>query len=262
MPGGARRLLLRACLGCARRASLTLCIWPALPALVAAGDATITGARYVRPTDHYDHGVLGDAIEYSGMMVALSDGGRFPVGFSPGGRVFEDVAPRLWDVTGDGAPEIVVVETDPAQGAQLAIYGLRGGAVVRIAATPHIGRPHRWLAPVGAADLDGDGRIEIAYVDRPHLARVLRVWRYAQGGLHHVADLEGLTNHRIGWSIIAGGIRRCDGPPEMILANAGWRGVSAVRLAGGRLRAKTIAAGADDADFARAMACAGRPPAE
>jgi hypothetical protein len=46
-----------------------------------------------------------------------------------------------------------------------------------LAATPHIGSANRWLAPIGAADLDGDGRVEIAYVDRPHLARTLRIWR-------------------------------------------------------------------------------------
>ena len=41
------------------------------------------------------------------------------------------------------------------------------------AATPFIGTPRRWLAPVGVADLDGDGRAEIAYVETPHRDKVL-----------------------------------------------------------------------------------------
>jgi hypothetical protein len=71
-----------------------------------------------------------------------------------------------------------------------------------------IGQRNRWLAPIGAADLDGDGRVEIAYVDRPHLARTLRVWRSRPGGtLTEIATATGLTNHRIGEAFITGGIR-------------------------------------------------------
>ena len=143
----------------------------------AAIGQQIEAARFTGPTRAYDHGILGDDIEYSGMMITHSGGQNHVIGFSEGGRVFEDIAPRLWDVTGDGAPEIVVVETDPARGAQLAVYGLRRGKIDKIGETPHIGQTHRWLAPVGAADFDGDGRIEIAYVDRPHLAKIVRLWR-------------------------------------------------------------------------------------
>ncbi|MEO1249260.1 MAG: VCBS repeat-containing protein, partial [Pseudomonadota bacterium] len=89
---------------------------------------------------------------------------------------------------------------------------------------------HRWLAPVAAADLDGDGAVEIAYIDRPHLAKTLRVWRYLPQGLEHVADLQGLTNHKFGWEFIAGGLRDCGGPPELILASADWQRIMAVRL--------------------------------
>ena len=74
-----------------------------------------------------------------------------------------------------------------------------------IAATPYIGTRFRWLAPLVAADLDGDGWIEIAYIDRPHLAMVLRVWRFENGVLHPVAEASGLTNHQFGADVIEGG---------------------------------------------------------
>ncbi|MDP5216790.1 VCBS repeat-containing protein [Ruegeria sp. 2205SS24-7] len=188
----------------------------------------IVGARYIGPTRHYAHAVLGDDIEYSGLLVERSASDPYLIGFSEGGRVFEDLAPRLWDVTGDGAPEVVVIETDPAQGAQLAIYGLDGNAVRKIAATPHIGTPFRWLAPVGAADLDGDGHIEIAYIDRPHLAKTLRIWRYSDGAFSEVAAIPGLTNHRIGQDFISGGLRDCGNGPELILASGDWSRVVAL----------------------------------
>ncbi len=224
----ARRLPLHPVLGRARRAWLALCLLIGVP---AAGLADIQSARFIGPTTHYDHGILGDAVEYSGMVVTLSGGRRFLVGHSEGERVFEDTAPRLWDVTGDGAPEVVVIETDPPRGAQLAIYGEVAGRIEKIAATPHIGQTHRWLAPIGAADLDGDGHIELAYIDRPHLAKTLRIWRYQDGKLLHVADHKGLTNHRIGWTHIPGGLRNCNGS-ELVTANADWTRIMATRFDG------------------------------
>lgn len=196
--------------------------------------ADIARARYADPTPRYDHGILGDAIEHGTLELVLTDGRtlRFVL---PESFVFEDTAPRLADLDGDGAPEVVVVETDIARGARLAIYD-EGG---RITATPAIGRTHRWLAPIGISDLDGDGRTEIAYIDRPHLARLLMVWRLIDGRLVKVAQTGGLTNHRIGESYITGGIADCDGP-AMITVNADWSRVIATRFQGGRLTSKDL----------------------
>ena len=140
------------------------------------------------------------------------------------------------DVDGDGAPEVIVVETALATGARLAVWGAEG----RRAATPHIGQTHRWLAPVGAADFDGDGKIEIAVVDRPHLARILTLWRYEAGSLRLAATASGFTNHRIGWDYIAGGVRQCAGAPEMIVADPDWRRILAVRFDGAQVTAKDL----------------------
>ena len=40
----------------------------------------------------------------------------------PERRVFEYIAPRLWDITGDDRPEIVAVESDAEQGARLTVW--------------------------------------------------------------------------------------------------------------------------------------------
>ncbi|WP_267140265.1 FG-GAP repeat domain-containing protein [Anianabacter salinae] len=205
--------------------------------LASAGDAqTITAADYADPTTRYDHGILGDAVEWGTLVLTLSNGTRRRL-VLPESRVFEDVAPRLADLDLDGAPEVIAVETDIARGARLSVYDETG----LVAATPHIGQTHRWLAPVGAADLDGDGRVEIAYVDRPHLARVLRVWRFEDGALREIAAADGLTNHRIGDPAIAGGLRDCGAGPEMITLDAGWARVMASRLAGGTIETAEVA---------------------
>ena len=216
----------------------------------AAAAQEITAARFADPTERYTHGILGDAIEYGALQIDVAGRGTVTVTLPPD-HVFEDVAPRLWDVTGDGLPEVVVIETDVALGGSLAVYGADG----KIAETPHIGRTNRWLAPIGAADLDGDGAIEIAYVDRPHLAKVLRIWRFKDGALEPVADASGFTNHRIGESDIAGGIRNCAGLPEMVVATADWARVVAVRFGSNGLEMRDIGPHQERDSFAKALAC-------
>ncbi|WP_425039652.1 FG-GAP repeat domain-containing protein [Primorskyibacter sp. S187A] len=222
----------------------------------AAQAAEITAARYVGPTERYPHAVLGDAIEHDTLRVTLSDGREIRARY-PDVHVFEDTAPRVIDLDGDGAPEVITVESHETRGARLAIWGLRAGELRQIAATPHIGTRFRWLAPtgIGAADLDGDGRMELAYVDRPHLAKTLRVWRFEQDKLAEVASLPGVTNHRIGERDIAGGIRDCGAAPEIIVADANWRRLMAVTLTDGALTARDIGPHQGRGSFSEAMGC-------
>ncbi|MGB3409029.1 MAG: VCBS repeat-containing protein, partial [Jannaschia sp.] len=140
------------------------------------------------------------------------------------------------DVDGDGRAEIVAVRSSLTAGAQLVVYAEApdGRSLDLLVATPYIGMRHRWLAPAAIADLDGDGRVEIAYIDRPHLTKTLRLWRYADGKLGEIGSLAGVTNHKIGETFISGGIRRCDGLPEIILASADWTRLLAVRFDGTR----------------------------
>ncbi len=173
----------------------TACDYPGPPpgsaeATSATGD--IRWAGFSDATGRYDHAILGDAVEAGGLRAATADKDGCALWvLLPETKVFEDLSPRIADLDGDGRNEIIVVETDIARGASLAIYGLRNGQLKRLAATPPIGRTHRWLSPAGIADLDSDGRMEIAYVDRPHLARVLRVWSYRHGRLREVAAWKG-----------------------------------------------------------------------
>lgn len=194
-------------------------------------------AQFEAPTHRYGHAIMGDLPEWG--RLCLTGPVTQACVTLPETTVFEDMAPRLADLDHDGTPEAVVVESTTTQGAALVVYRLDNATLTRIA-TPHIGTRNRWLAPAGVGDLDGDGRIEIAYVDRPHLAKVLRIWRYENGKLHHVTDQQGLTNHRIGDKGIAGGLRTCDGTPEILTANADWSQIIATRLTGGRTQTRPL----------------------
>jgi hypothetical protein len=150
----------------------------------------------------------------------------------PQSRVFEDFAPRLWDTTGDGRPEIVTVESDLSKGARLVVWGVTedagGASLRRLATTDYLGTKHRWLAPIGAADFDRDGTIEIAYVERPHLDRVLRLVRLEENRLANVASLAGVTNHAIGQEQVESLVRTCGGVPEIIALSADGQHVLAI----------------------------------
>ncbi|TCM88116.1 FG-GAP repeat domain-containing protein [Rhodovulum steppense] len=227
--------------------------WAALLAaalLAAPAAAQVVSARYDQPTTRHDHGVLGDAVEWGALELRLADGTIRRL-VLPGTRVFEDTAPRLADLDGDGAPEVIVVESDLALGARLSIYGENG----LIAATPFIGTRHRWLAPVGAADLDGDGRIEIALIDRPHLARILRIWRFEARRLTEIASIPGLTNHRIGDRSISGGLRDCGQSPELVLASPDWSRIVLARLTTDRIETRPTDLPATPTGFRRALGC-------
>lgn len=203
------------------------------PALSTQGP--VTKAWYAGPTQIYSHGILGDTIEAQTLYVAFTSPteGAFCDSVDAGNqRVFEDTSPRLVDLDLDGVNEVIVVATHLNKGARLEIYGYPhpGQDFQLIAHTPYIGRSHRWLAPIGAADLDGDGIFEIAYIDRPHLAKTLKIWRYHNGKLTEGPSLNGLTNHQIGQSYISGGIRTCGDRPEIITVDANWQRVMRTQL--------------------------------
>lgn len=237
-----------------RRAVLALALLAAAP---AAADP-IAAARYAEPTGRYPHAVLGDDLEHGALEVTQASGARQLVRL-PEVLVFEDTAPRLADLDGDGAPEVIVVESHAGLGARLAVWGLVEGRLARRAETPHIGTRFRWLAPAGTADLDGDGAMDIAAVDRPHLARILRVWRFETGPdrLVPLAEAPGLSNHRIGETEISGGLRDCGDGPEIVTANADWTQVMATRLTPRGLASRAVAPFTGPESFARALACAG-----
>ena len=268
--GIARRLRLRQSPRPARPAALTWMLGAILacaaPPFVAATEATIvTSAEFAAPTRRYAHAVLGDDVEYAALILHRSNLNADPALGShaimrrehitirlPLTRVFEDLVPRLVDLDQDGAPEVIVVESDAQKGAQLAIYDASG---TKMAATPHIGTRFRWLAPIGAADLDGDGYMEIGYIDRPHLAKTLRIWQFRDGALEPIASTPGLTNHRIGEDFITSAIRDCGQGPEIVTANANWSRIMVSTLEGDQIQTRDIGAFDPKTRLTAALAC-------
>ncbi len=217
------------------QASLTA--YPDSVTVDAETHGAIARAWFDDPVTRYRHFVLGRQDEPETLWVD-APGNHGLCGHAltlDPDHVFEDVAPRLVDLDGDGTDEVIVARSHRRLGAQLAVYRWTGSDMVLDATTPYIGQSRRWLAIIGAADLDGDGAMEIAFIDRPHLARTLRVWRYAPGALTEVAAATGLTNHRIGDRQISSTIRDCGEGPEILTADTEWQRLLATRLQGAEL---------------------------
>ena len=235
-----------------------LCVaWLLTPSVAASDDHIVWGcedAGYTGETTEYAHAVLGDNIEYKSLVLKVPTGvGTLEASLDlPEGQVFEDIAPRCGDLTGDGEDEVVTVISDILGGARLAIYSPRTGPV---AETPPIGQGFRWLAPIGIGDINGDGRNEVAYVDRPHLAGILRVWQLQDGKLVELASGERFSNHRIGEDFITGGVRDCGDGSELVVPDFGWGTLLAVRMQGDTLLQRSIVDQTDRETVQAALDC-------
>lgn len=166
-------------------------------ARTSPADRRIALAYLAEPTARYRHAVLGDGLEAGALVLGLRDGRMIRLQL-PERRVFEDLSTRLIDLDGDGQSEVVVVESDIADGASLAVYGLRDKQLTVLARGPFIGTAHRWLNPLGAGDFDGDGKIDLAAVATPHIGGILQLYRYQSGQLVPLADTTGVSTHRYG----------------------------------------------------------------
>ena len=199
----------------------------------------IQSAWYDDATDRYAHGVLGDAIEPSTLVVKDEKDCTRSVVLDQK-HVFEDLAPRLADIDGIPGNEVITIRSHREFGAQVVIYQLSENEIKLLASTPYIGTSNRWLAPVGIADFNNDGDMDIAYVDRPHLAKTLRVWSYRDGKLHQIANKHGYSNHRIGEDFISGGLKSCDKNVAMITADSSWNRILETTLKDNRLSSRDI----------------------
>lgn len=164
---------------------------------VAKGGNIIAEAWLADATARYRHFVLGAPYEAASIVARRPDGRMLKLTL-PENSVFEDRQPRLADIDGDGRDEIVLVRSYAGRGAALAVVGVVGDALRIVAETPPTGTAHTWINPAGIADFDGDGKLDIAFVQMPHALGRLRVWTLRAGKLVEIASLPDTSNHVAG----------------------------------------------------------------
>ena len=196
-------------------------------------------AWFAGATERYGHGVLGDRIEAGRLVVA--DARKTYVYDLPDDSVFEDLEPRIVDADGDGRPEILAIKSYLRAGATIALYGIRDGALAPLAEAPAIGTPNRWLNPAGVADYDGDGAIEIAVIETPHIGGSLILYRW-DGKSERIVESRrtfGYSTHRIGSTVLALSHSHDwdgDGVVDLLLPQQNRSVLAVVSAAGGRFR--------------------------
>jgi hypothetical protein len=204
-----------------------------------AGQGVVAAAWLDQPTTRYGHAVLGDGIEAGGLSVKYADGSVQRLSLAAD-RVFEDRLVRFTDYLYEGRPVLMTVTSYLAVGAALTLVdpGAPDGLPPRVLAeAAPIGTANRWLNPVGAADVDGDGSIEFLAVITPHIGGTLTAFQHADGHLVAKHSLHGFSNHaygarELGLSGVADLDKPGDGIAEAIVPEAARNAMTVVRFAG------------------------------
>lgn len=191
----------------------------------------VNEARFEGPTQRYPHNIMGSLSAHTDLVVSWARCKTCPTedpplrARLPESLVFEDFAPRAVDMNGDGQPELLVVESDQQDGARLALWAVQDGHLVRTAHSDFIGQRFRWLAPIGVADFHGNGTLLVAYIEKPHLDKVLRLVRLDGERFVPVEHLAGVTNHQIGQETVHSRVLVCSGRPGIAALSGNGRRV-------------------------------------
>jgi hypothetical protein len=166
---------------------------------VIAGKRDIAWVWLGSPSKRYPHKALGSEIHATTLHVLTGNSPSEELIYSlPQNKVFEDRTPRLFDLDDDGRDEIVLVEADSLLGAAVTVLGLRNGKITELARGPYVGATFRWINPVGVADFDGDGSLDVAGVTTPHISGVLTLSHFRPPHLVPYAQVRDVSNHRFG----------------------------------------------------------------
>jgi len=164
---------------------------------VGHGSNDIVDAWLAEPTERYRHGVLGDYVEAAAVRVRTRAGTVLSYRLT-GNSVFEDLYPRVHDLDNDGLDEVLLIHSRQHAGSSIMALGIRNGALTPLAETEPVGAPNRWVNPVGVADVDGDGRLELLVVLTPHIGGTLVAYRLDPAGFRITHRIGGVSNHAIG----------------------------------------------------------------
>ena len=151
------------------------------------------------PSDQYQHGILGDALEASSVtLVQLSDQPAVISKFSvPVDWVIESILPIWSDWDEDGVREIVLTLSNNTSGSKLVLYDESGNV---LAESSSIGKGFRWRHALDIASFGKDGQKFLVDVKTPHIGGIVSFYSWDKENklLKTEATLQGYSTHDIG----------------------------------------------------------------
>ena len=205
----------------------------ALPDARPVGGADGTLAMLSSPTERYDHGVLGDAVEADSMTLFRPGPKNLETGtINPAsGGVFEQIAPLWFEVLGLDGNLLAVTESTPELATRVSVYSPDGSLV---AAGPFIGEPYKWRHLISAGPFGPNGEIELVDTLTPHIGGNIEFYRpnFDNGSLDIVATQTGYTSHRIytrNMDTARAGDLDGDGRWELLVPNDAYTELGAIR---------------------------------
>lgn len=151
------------------------------------------------PTDQYQHGILGDAIEASSVTIVdmLNEPIVTSKFFVPEDWVIESLAPIWSDWDLDGEREIVLTVSNSSSGAKLVLYDEVGNT---LAESEAIGRGNRWRHALTIASFGKEGQRLLVDVKTPHIGGGVSFYSWDQESkvLKTEASIAQYSTHDIG----------------------------------------------------------------
>jgi hypothetical protein len=183
------------------------------------------------PSTQYAHGVLGDAVEATGIaLVETQPCPRVVTTISiPSPSVIEGLSPIWTDLDGDGSREILITLSNATEGARFVVYTENGE---RRAAGPPVGRGYRWRHQLAVAPFGPNGEMEIASVLTPHIGGIVEFYRLMGEELEIVARVPGYSTHMLGsrnLDMALAGDLDADGRIELLVPNQQFNALGAIR---------------------------------
>lgn len=151
-------------------------------------------AVLVHPTDRYDHGVVGDRFEASGVVFVSLETQEVVSQMTYDEDVIEGMVGMFADLDSDGIDEFIMTVSNAEFGARLVVLDDQANVV---AESDPIGQGGRWRHQIAAAPFGPNGEIELVDVRTPHIRGVVEYFSMRNGRLERVASIEGYSSHTI-----------------------------------------------------------------
>ena len=186
------------------------------------------------PTNRYDHGIAGDDLEASAIVLVETE---------PGLRVVQTITiaepdviegiSAVWaDIDNDGTRDIIVTLSNRQTGARIVAYREDG---TLLAESDPIGQGYRWRHQIAVAEFEQNGLPLLVDVRTPHIGGIVEFLKYDNGKLVNEREYREFSTHSTGSRNLDSGLAgdfNNDGIIELIATDQGHINLGIISLDG------------------------------